>query len=106
VALARLVVPLLAAVLAAGCERVASYTASTPFASFESRCERLPVSRVDVVRAPFTVVEDYSRAYADLAGLADPASPRHRTVGLTRGTFGYRSTLELEGLEDPRGGRA
>ena len=103
---ARLVFAALALALAAGCERVATMSANSPFASFESRCERLPVSQVDVVRAPFTVVEDNSRAYADLAALADASSPRHRTVGLTRGTFGYRSTLELEGLEDPKGNRA
>jgi hypothetical protein len=38
--------------------------------------------------------------------MSEPTSTHHRTVGLTRAKFGYRSTLELEGLEDPKGARA
>ncbi|CAG0992459.1 hypothetical protein BURK1_02343 [Burkholderiales bacterium] len=95
-----------AAALLSGCERVAALATGTPFASFEARCAALEDGRIDVVRVPSEVTEDYAHDHADLARLAESASPRHRTVGLTRAKFGYRSTLELDGLEDPRGARS
>ena len=59
-----------------------------------------------MVGLPTEVHEDYSVPYLELARLSEPSAVNHRTVGLTRAKFGYRSTLELDGLEDPRGGRA
>lgn len=97
---------LAAATLLAGCDRVAALASATPFASFESRCASLPPGRIDVVHVPKPFTEDFSLANADLERFAEPAAEHHRTVGLTRAQFGYRSTLELDGLEDPRGGRS
>lgn len=100
---------LLAAVLLAaapGCGRGSGAPGISVFASFETRCENLPASPVVVVTVPVEAREDYSLAYVELASLADASSPRHRTVGLTQAKFGYRSTLEFEGIEDPRRGRA
>ena len=97
---------LAAATLLAGCDRVAALASATPFASFESRCASLPPGHIDVVHVPKPVTEDFSLANADLERFAEPAAAHHRTVGLTRAQFGYRSTLELDGLEDPRGGRS
>lgn len=98
---------LAAAALAAlgGCDRLAPGTGLPAFAGFESRCESLPAARFDVVTAPVEAKEDYSLAYVEIARLAEPSSAQHRTVGLTHAKFGYRSTLDLEGLEDPRRGR-
>ena len=93
-------------VVAAGCERLAALAASTPLQSFESRCEALPLGEIAVVGLPIEVHEDYSVPYLELARLSEPGEVNHHTVGLTRAKFGYRSTIELGGLEDPRGGRA
>jgi len=98
---------LLAAVaLFGGCDRLAALAASNPLQSFESRCEALPAGRVEIRRTPVAVAENYSVPLAQLARMSEPESRHHRTVGLTRAKFGYRSTLELEGLEDAKGARA
>ena len=96
----------LALLLCTGCDRLAALAASTPLQSFESRCEALPSGEIVVVGLPTEVHEDYSVPYLELARLSEPSAVNHRTVGLTRAKFGYRSTLELAGLEDPRGERA
>jgi len=89
-----------------GCDRLAALAASNPLQSFESRCEALPAGAFQIRRLPLAVRDDYSMSYAQLARLSEPSAVNHRTVGLTRAKFGYRSTLELEGLEDPRSTRA
>ena len=95
-----------AALVVAGCDRIASLSPVAPFRSFESSCAALPPGRIEVVHIRKPVVEDYSLGNADLERLAEPTQAHHRTVGLTRAQFGYRSTLELDGLEDARGGRS
>jgi hypothetical protein len=79
---------------------------ATRWQSFESRCEALPGGRIEVRRLPVAVTENYTVPVAQLARMSEPTSTHHRTVGLTRAKFGYRSTLELEGLEDAKGARA
>ncbi|MFI4925906.1 MAG: hypothetical protein ACHQJ7_12285 [Vicinamibacteria bacterium] len=101
----RLAILALVAILA-GCDRLAALAASNPLQSFESRCEQVPAGRIEIKRLPIAVSEDYSVPLAQLARMSEPTSTNHRTVGLTRAKFGYRSTLELEGLEDPKGARA
>lgn len=95
-----------AAALLAGCERMGALASGTPWESYAKRCEALPPGRIDVVHVRHPVAEDFSLANADLERLAEPAMAHHRTVGLTRAQFGYRTTLELDGLEDPRGSRS
>jgi len=92
--------------LAAGCDRARNFADNVARERFEERCGSLPPGGVDVVRIrhPFDV--DRSRSQGDLEQLGESTSPRHRTVGLTRASFGYRSTIDLDGLEDARGGRA
>src|SRR5512147_1143579 len=104
----RAAIPVLTGVLALlpGCERVAALTDAASQQSFERRCQALPHGGVDVVRARNDVALDASRPQGELERLSESPSPQHRTVGLTRASFGYRSTIELDGLEDPRGGRA
>lgn len=89
-----------------GCERLALIASGKALQSFETRCEALPAPGVQVNRLPNQVTEDASQPYSELARLTEPSAVHHRTVGLTRAKFGYRSTLELDGLEDPRNGRA
>lgn len=105
----RLAIVVLAAALAAlaGCERVASLGESVSRQAFERRCEGLPPGRIEVVRKPNEVVTDTTLTQRELERLAvDARSPHHRTVGLTRASFGYRTTIDLDGLEDTRGARA
>lgn len=99
-------VVLAAVALLGGCDRLAALAASNPLQSFEARCEELPAGRVEIRRTPVAVAENYSVPLAQLARMSEPNTTHHRTVGLTRAKFGYRSTLELEGLEDARGARA
>ena len=84
----------------------AALAASNPLQSFESRCEQVPTGRIEISRLPLAVSEDHTVPLVQLARLSEPTSSNHRTVGLTRAKFGYRSTLELDGLEDPKGARA
>jgi hypothetical protein len=93
-------------VVLSGCDRLAALAKSNPLQSFESRCEALPAGGFEIRRGPLVVREDYAMTYAQLARLSEASAVNHRTVGLTRAKFGYRSTLELEGLEDPRSPRA
>jgi hypothetical protein len=102
---ARLALLVIAALLA-GCDRLAALAASNPLQSFESRCEQVPAGRIEIRRLPLAVSEDHTVPLVQLARLSEPTSSNHRTVGLTRAKFGYRSTLELDGLEDPKGARA
>jgi hypothetical protein len=92
--------------LVTGCDRLAAIAASNPLQSFETRCEQLPAGRIELRRLPIAVTDDYTVPLTQLARMSEPTSTHHRTVGLTRAKFGYRSTLELEGLEDPKGARA
>lgn len=86
-----------------GCDRL---TAEGARKAFELRCRQLPAGRVEVVSAPGEPVVDESLSRDELEGLVETTSSRHRTVGVTTAAFGYRSTLEIDGLEDARGGRA
>lgn len=92
--------------LAAGCDRVAGMTDAAGKQAFEARCLALPPAGVDVVRAPNAVAVDDSRSGRDLEHMTDAGSGRHRTAGVTLANFGYRSTIDLEGLENARGERA
>lgn len=92
--------------LGSGCDRARSFADNVAREHFEERCAKLPPGNVDVVRTRHDLTIDRSRSQRDLDRLGDSASPSHRTVGLTRASFGYRTTIDLDGLEDTRGGRA
>jgi hypothetical protein len=93
-------------VLFSGCDRIAAFAQVNPMQTFEARCEALRHGGAEIGRLPAALREDYSRSFSDLERMSDASNPNHRTVGLTRAKFGYRSSLELEGLEDAKGGRA
>lgn len=77
-----------------------------PFASFESRCAKLPPAQLKVVQAPLAYGEDASLPAQALAERGGSAMPGHRTLGLTTARFGYQSEYEVRALEDRRGERA
>lgn len=90
-----------------GWQRVGNALAQfSPSGSFETRCDSLPTSGVDVALSPLTLVEDRDTPFAALTKMSEGPSPAHRTIGLTRANFGHRSTLEFKGLEDRHRGRA
>ncbi|MEO5698882.1 MAG: hypothetical protein ABIS17_14225 [Casimicrobiaceae bacterium] len=76
-----------------------------PLASFESRCQALPLGQLQVRAAPVEFGEDYGESFRTLSRLNENMPGRHRTVGLTQARLGYEFTLESRGLEDRRGGR-
>ena len=101
-----LAVAVVASIVAAGCDRIAAFAQVNQLGSFETRCAALRPGGAVISRLPVVPREDYSRSYADLAAMSEPSAANHRTVGLTRAKFGYRSSLEIEGLEDAKAGRA
>lgn len=94
-------------VLFAGIERVGFALAHfTPGGTFEAQCGELPASAVEVAVLPHRVIENRATPFEALTRLSEGPSPEHRTIGLTLANFGHRSTFEVKGLEDRRGGRA
>ena len=71
-----------------------------PFASFETRCARLPASRVEVVQGEVTPTQDHSLSHRSLTQLAQDDPDAHRTYGLTRATFSENAQLDIRGLRD------
>jgi len=86
----------------AGSDRVANLN---PFASFETRCSRLPAASITVHVPVVSFREDESQSYEALSQLSEITGTSHRTVGLTQARLSYASTLETRGLEDRRNGR-
>ena len=96
----------IAALAAAALLPACTADAGNPFASFESRCGKLPAARFDVATVPMQVEEVDSQDVATLTARskADPA--RHRTYGLTTVSFGHNTQSELRMIEDRGGARA
>ena len=70
-----------------------------PFASFESRCARLPAARFDVTAIPMQVDEVDSEDIAALTARSKTDPARHRTYGLTTVSFGHDTQSELRMLD-------
>jgi hypothetical protein len=77
-----------------------------PFASFDTRCAKLPAPRVDVVIAPVSFDRDDTRAIAELTVKSGSALATHRTMGLTTAMFGQSTDIDLHVVDDRRGSRA
>lgn len=77
----------------------------SPLGSFEARCEALPPIAPSVVASPIGVIEDTSRALAQLTAMSTHGRPNHQTMGLTQTSVGTTTTVRAEGLTD-RAGRA
>jgi len=93
--------------LLAGCDAATNaVNRYNPFASFESRCERLPPSRTTVVAREITVGENDALSQHALSGLHQEIPEAVRTYGLTQATFRQDAQLEINGLADTRSGRS
>lgn len=98
---------LLAVLLLCGCDAVTNLaTRYNPFTSFETRCARLPASRVTVVAGSIAPAENDSLSYRALSTLASEIPEASRTYGLTHTSFREDAQVEATGLSDKRGGRA
>jgi hypothetical protein len=97
----RLAVALALCALMAACGRNGN-----PFASFETRCAKLPVTLFDVVAMPLSFERDDTRPIAELTVKSGSALATHRTMGLTTAVFGQSTDIELHVLGDRRGSRA
>src|SRR4029453_2671359 len=97
----------MAAILMGGCDAITSNVGKyNPFASFETRCQRLPPSRIEVHRAAITIVRNDELTYGALTHLAEDNPATHRTLGLTKTEFRQVAQIEITGLSDAAGGRS
>jgi hypothetical protein len=95
------------AALAFGALLVSGCTADVPnpFASFESRCAKLPAARYDVVAVPFAIREVDTADIHELTDRSGASFAQHRTYGLTTVAFGHETQTELRVLEERGSGR-
>ena len=75
----------------------------SPFASFETRCGKLPPTHLKVVAVPFTFERDDSQSIETLTAKRGSALATHRANGLTAAAFGYSADIELNAVDDRRG---
>jgi len=76
-----------------------------PFASFESRCAKLPPARYEVVAVPFDIREVDTVDMRQLTDRSGAGYAQHRTYGLTTVSFGHDTQTELRVLEERASGR-
>jgi len=77
----------------------------SPFASFETRCGKLPPTHFKVVAVPLTFERDDSQSIDALTAKSGSALATHRTKGLTTAVFGYSADIDLNAVDDRRGSR-
>src|SRR5258708_34440908 len=73
-----------------------------PFASFETRCAKLALSRFEVVAVPLTFERDDTQSIATLTVKSGSTVATHRAIGLTAAVFGQSTDIELHSVDDPR----
>ena len=88
------------ALLLAGCG-----PGGNPFASFETRCAKLALSRFEVVAVPLSFERDDTQPIAALTARSGSAVATHRAIGLTTAVFGQSTDIELHSVDDRRGAR-
>jgi hypothetical protein len=95
------------ALLLGGCDAVTSAADKyNPFASFETRCARLPPAHIEVRKAAINVVTNDRLPLRELTQFGDGDSATHRTLGQTRAEFRQDADIEIAGLHDASGARA
>src|SRR5258706_8222378 len=75
----------------------------SPFASFETRCGKLPPTHFKVVAVPLTFERDDSHSTEALSAKSGSALATQRTQGLTTAVFGYSPDIDLNAVDDRRG---
>jgi hypothetical protein len=78
---------------------------TNPFASFATRCAKLPPTHFEVVTVPLSFERDDSQSMAALTIKGGSALRTHRTFGLTTAMFGQNTDIQLNVVDD-RGSRA
>jgi hypothetical protein len=95
------------ALLLGACDAVTSTAARyNPFPSFETRCERLPASRIEVRQQAIRPVTNDALPYRELTRLGEDNPATHRTLGLTKTEFRQEVAIEIKGLADSGSGRS
>ena len=95
------------ALLQSGCDAVTSAADKyNPFASFETRCARLPPAHIEVRKAAINVVTNDGLPFRELTQLGEGNPATHRTLGQTRAEFRQNADIEIAGLHDTGGARA
>lgn len=95
------------ALLLGGCDAVTSTAAKyNPFRSFETRCEQLPASRVEIRQRAIRPVTNDALPYRELTQLGEDNPAMHRTLGLTKTEFRQEVAIEVKGIADSGSGRS
>jgi hypothetical protein len=92
----------LAALIALSAVATACGDSTNRFASFETRCAKLPPTHFEVVAVPLTFERDDSQSIAVLTSKSGSALATHRTFGLTTVVFGQSTDIRLN-VVDSRG---
>src|SRR5437773_11732747 len=77
----------------------------SPFASFETRCGKLPPTHVKVVAVPLTLERDDSQSIQALTAKSGSALATHRTQRPTSAALRYSPDIDLNPVDDRRGSR-
>ncbi len=96
----------LAALIAVSTVATACGDTTNPFASFETRCAKLPPTHFEVVAVPLTFERDDSQNIAALTAKSGNALATHRTFGLTTAVFGQNTDIRLNVVDDRGDSRA
>jgi hypothetical protein len=96
----------LAALITLSAIAAACGDSANPFASFETRCAKLPATHFEVVAVPLTFERDDSQSIAALTLKSGSALVAHRTLGLTSSAFGYNTDIQLNVGGDRNDSRA
>ena len=96
----------LAALIALCAVATACGDSASPFASFETRCAKLPPTHFEVVAVPLTFERDDSQSIASLTMKRGSALAAHRTFGLTTAVFGHNTDIQLNVVDDQSDSRA
>jgi hypothetical protein len=96
----------LAALIAVAAVATACGDTTNPFASFETRCAKLPPTHFEVVAVPLTFERDDSQGIAALTAKSGNALATHRTFGLTTAVFGQNTDIRLNVVDDRGDSRA
>ena len=96
----------LAALITLSAIAAACGDSANPFASFETRCAKLPATHFEVVAVPLTFERDDSQSIAALTVKSGSALVTHRALGLTSAVFGYNTDIQLNVADDRGDSRA
>ena len=96
----------LAALIALSAVAAACGDSTNPFASFETRCAKLPPTHFEVVTLPLTFERNDSQSIAALTIKRASALATHRTFGLTTAVLGHNTDIQLNVVDDRSDSRA